>query len=236
MGNIFDQETTSSYYQVQGKDVEPGKNTPDTLLESLIPETLQGKTVLDLGAGNGRYTEILAKRGADRVIALDLSQSMTEETKARKDEQQLDNLEIVRGDFADLPIGEKKIDFVFSRFALMYTDKLAGAVESLARSLRDGGEMLFEVNVATMDNQMQSGEMNRELVPLILSHGDKSVNIKNFAYTLEEYQSAFENAGLKIVALEQFPADDLTVDPKYPNAEKFHFKYTVFKAFKADRE
>lgn len=230
LGDIYNQETSSEYYEVQGKDVEKDSlNEPDTFLVDLIPEDLEGKRVLDLGSGNARYSELLAERGAEQVIALDLSQSMSEQAATRKREKQLDNLEIIRGDIEALPIKKEKLDFVFSRFALMYSDKLSDTVKSLSESLADGGEMLVEVNVATFKDETKVAEIKKEPVPMILSLKEKEVAISNYAYSLEDYQQAFSDAGLEIEVSEIFEADDISVTPSYDNAEDLTFQYGVFK-------
>lgn len=49
---------------------------------SLLPKTLAGKQILDIGCGSGWYAEYLHKAGAN-VTALDASPTMVELTKKR---------------------------------------------------------------------------------------------------------------------------------------------------------
>jgi len=238
IGNIYDESTALDYYKVVGQDVETnGKTDGDKLLEDLIPQTLVGKNVVDLGSGNGRHSELLAQRGANKVIAIDLSQNMNEQTRARKNEKNIDQIDIVQADMDHLPLAKGKVDYIFSRFALMYASDLSKTIQTLSDALTDNGEALLEVNVMTIDDNEKETEIKKEPVPLIVSTGDKQVNIKNFAHNLQEYLEAFKKANLKIVALEQFPSEELSVNPDYTYANDIKLNYVIFKVVKTkDRE
>src|ERR1044071_4831979 len=72
------------------------------------PGTLEGKHVLDVGCGSGRYSIEAARRGAARVVGLDFAPSMLE--IARKQAQEAgvgDRCEFVQGDFGEFKAGEK---------------------------------------------------------------------------------------------------------------------------------
>jgi tRNA (mo5U34)-methyltransferase len=52
----------------------PGRNIVDWLLDiGGVPEDLTGKTVLDVGTSNGGAAFVLERRGAERVVAVDVS-------------------------------------------------------------------------------------------------------------------------------------------------------------------
>lgn len=237
MGNIYDQDTSSEYYKVVGKEVETKeKNENDKFLESLIPEDLSGKTVLDLGAGNGRHSELLAQRGADRVIALDLSQNMIDQIKARKEEKNIAQLEIVQASMDDLDFAKNEIDYIFSRFSLMYASDLPKTIQALSDMLRENGEALLEISVMTIDDAAKELEIKKGPVPLIVTASGQKVHIKNFAHDLQEHLDALEKAGLKITTMEQFPADELSVDPNFIYANDIKLNYVVFKVVKIKNE
>lgn len=52
---------------------------------------IQDRTFIDVGCGTGKYSLELARRGADRVLGLDISKNMIEVCKQRALEEQLDN-------------------------------------------------------------------------------------------------------------------------------------------------
>lgn len=233
IGDIYDKDTTAKYYETVGKNFESNeKSDAEKLLDNLIPQNLDGKIVLDLGCGNGRHSEVLCKKGAAKVVAIDLSESMIEQAKARKNERQLNQLELVRADMNKLPIVKDKFDFIFSRFSLMYSGKMEQVVKDLSDALSSGGEILVETSVVTIQDQEQQADFGKSPIPLILTIGDKRVELKNFAYTVEEYMRAFEDAGLRVEIVEQFSADDLSIAPEFENHDKIKFGYGIFKAIK----
>lgn len=233
IGNIYDKKTTGDYYETVGKNAEGKIETgAGKLLDNLIPQNLDDKIVLDLGCGNGRHSEVFCDKGAKKVVAIDLSDSMLEQAKARKNEKQLNQLKLVKADMDDLPLGKDKFDFIFSRFSLMYSGKMEQVVKNLGDALSSGGEILVETSVATIQDQEPRTDFGKSPIPLILTIGDKKVELKNFAYTLEDYMSAFEKAGLKVVIVEQFSADELLIAPEYENRNKIKFGYGIFKAIK----
>ena len=164
--------------------------------------------------------------GAERVIAYDLSESMLDQVTERKQRNHLDRLEAVQGDMENIPFGEKEIDYIFSRFSVMYASDLHGLIKRLSEILADSGEMLILANFATIqefEETIKSGA-----VPLNLQIGENSVAIKNYPNTLHDYLSAFQNAGFVVETSREFPADELSVDTDYPYANFLHFKYVVF--------
>jgi ubiquinone/menaquinone biosynthesis C-methylase UbiE len=233
IGDIYNKKTTDDYYETVGKNAdEKIKTDAERLFESLIPHDFQGKNVLDVGCGNGRHSEIFCERGANKVVAMDLSESMLEQAKVRKKEKQLNQLELVRADSDHLPVGKEKFDFIFSRFSLMYSGEIEEVVKNLSDSLSDGGEILVEVNIANMQDQKQQIDNKKKPIPLILAIDNKKVNLKNFAYSIEEYTDAFEKAGLRVKYVEQFPADELSIDKSFHAGENIEFSYGIFKLVK----
>ncbi len=51
------------------------------LIEPYVPEDLSGKTVLDLGCSSGFFSAMFKKRGAERVVAVDISDSAVREAQ-----------------------------------------------------------------------------------------------------------------------------------------------------------
>jgi len=105
-------------------------------------------------------------------------------------------------------------------------------VKNLGDALSSGGEILVETSVATIQDQEQHSDFGKNPIPLILTIGDKKVELKNFAYTLEDYMSAFEKAGLKVEIVEQFSTNELSIAPEFENRDQIKFGYGIFKAIK----
>lgn len=233
IGDIYNRDTVSKYYD--GREVYDKVDPADKLLVQLIPLRLDGQVVLDVGCGDGRHSALMYRRGPKKVIAMDLSPSMLERVQARKDKFGLERLELIQADIDHLQLDKDEVDFIFSRFSLMYSKNLGEAVRGLGEALKDGGEVVVEASVAEINDQAALKNIKDVPVPLKLQIADESVAIKNYAYTLDDYLQAFRDAGLRVEVQEQFPANDLSVAEDYAHKDAVKFDYMIFKLKKPER-
>ena len=89
--------------------------------------------ILDIGAGTGRLSVLLANRGA-RVTALDVSPKMLELVKRKNDK-----IETVVGDAENLPFKDGSFDIVTAAFLIVHLKDPAGFFDEVYRVLKDGG-------------------------------------------------------------------------------------------------
>ena len=76
--NIFDNETFfEGYKALREKDVNANIIFEYPALCSLLPD-LNGKRILDLGCGFGEHCVEYVRKGAERVVGIDISQKMLE--------------------------------------------------------------------------------------------------------------------------------------------------------------
>ncbi|CAN1266844.1 Phosphoethanolamine N-methyltransferase [Linum perenne] len=127
---------------------------------SLLPP-YEGKSVLELGAGIGRFTGEIAKK-AGQVIALDFIESVIK--KNEKINGHFDNVKFMCADVTsqDLNFSEGSIDLIFSNWLLMYlsdteVEKLA---ERMMKWLKVGGYIFFRESCFH-----QSGDSKRKYNP-----------------------------------------------------------------------
>ena len=78
----------------------------------------KNKIILEIGAGNGRFTELLLKWGA-KVIAVDFSSAINANFENHKEFIDEGSLICVRGDIFNLPILPESVDVVFCYFVLV---------------------------------------------------------------------------------------------------------------------
>ena len=97
---------------------------------------LQGKKVLDVGAGTGRLSLKFSKAGAE-VTALDVSEKMLAELK-RKNRK----ISTVVGDAESLPFEKETFDVVVASFLIVHLKDPARFFDGVYRVLKDGGLFL----------------------------------------------------------------------------------------------
>jgi len=102
---------------------------------------LKDQSILELGAGIGRFTTALAK-DAKHVTAVDLIDKFTEEN--RQNNAHLGNIDFVTSDAATLEVSQK-YDIVFSNFLLQYLDEeeCRNVVLKTISWVKDGGYAFF---------------------------------------------------------------------------------------------
>ena len=104
---------------------------------------LDGKIVLDLGCGSGRFTDVVASMGAV-VISLDQS-SAIDSAKLNFCKKKYDNILFIQGDALNLPIKKNSMDYCFSIGVLHHTPSPYKGVKEVHRVLKKKG--IFAVRV-----------------------------------------------------------------------------------------
>jgi malonyl-CoA O-methyltransferase len=116
------------------------------IIERLDLIKLQPKTILDVGAGTGVFSESLDKRYKQaRVISLDLAPRMLQQARQRKSwlARRLSTQALVCGDAEALPIADHSIDLIFSSLMLQWCSDLEHTFAEFRRVLRPGGLLMF---------------------------------------------------------------------------------------------
>jgi 2-polyprenyl-3-methyl-5-hydroxy-6-metoxy-1,4-benzoquinol methylase len=107
-----------------------------------------GLNILDLGCGTGYYAKELRRRGAARVVGVDVSEAMIRATTAQEQKAPL-GVEYVRGDAGALErLGE--FDIVAGIHLLHYgqsLEHLNGMCQSISKNLKPGGRFVgYQLN------------------------------------------------------------------------------------------
>ncbi|QQR83811.1 class I SAM-dependent methyltransferase [Candidatus Peregrinibacteria bacterium] len=94
---------------------------------------IEGKEVLDAGAGTGRLSMKMLKAGAN-VTALDVSAEMLQ-----KIQQKTGQIETVLADMEAMPFADNSFDFVFSSMAMVHLKKVDRFLDECYRIVKEGG-------------------------------------------------------------------------------------------------
>ena len=100
-----------------------------------------GSRLLDLGCGDGRITEALARERGLSVVGLDASPEMVRATVAR-------GIEAVEASANAIPLPDASFDVVFSNAALHWVDDHPAVIRHIARVLRPGGRLVARLGGA----------------------------------------------------------------------------------------
>jgi ArsR family transcriptional regulator len=121
-----------------GRHYVPGRSWQGLaeMLLSLMPPLV----VADLGAGEGWFSQLLARR-AQHVIAVDNSEKMVEFGADLARKHGLSNLEYRLGDMETLPIDDASVDLAFFSQALHHAPHPEKAIAEAYRILKPGGRI-----------------------------------------------------------------------------------------------
>jgi SAM-dependent methyltransferase len=104
-------------------------------------DDLRGETVLELGCGAGRFTEVLAASGAD-VWAVDASRAVD---AAAETVAGFENVRLAQADLFDLPFTPASFDRVLCYGVLQHTPEPRAAFLAAASQVRPGGLLAADV-------------------------------------------------------------------------------------------
>ena len=108
------------------------------VLEALTP--IEDRRVLEIACGTGRFTVMLAERGAD-IVGLDISSAMLAQGREKAQAAGVtDRIEFLRGDAARLPFPDDHFDTVFAMRFFHLADTPA---KFLAEMCRVSKEQVF---------------------------------------------------------------------------------------------
>ncbi|HEY4047777.1 MAG TPA: metalloregulator ArsR/SmtB family transcription factor [Acidobacteriaceae bacterium] len=137
-----------------GREYVPGRSwkaIAETLFELLPP-----MVIADLGAGEGAFSLLLARRG-NRVIAVDSSDKMVELGTELAQREGAGTLEYRKGDMEAVPIAEASVDLALFSQSLHHAIHPERAISEARRILKPGGR------VAVLDLVKHRFEEAREL-------------------------------------------------------------------------
>ncbi len=142
---MSDFDHVAAEYDSIGREYQESKRLPFRLhieehsMFELLPD-LAGRSVVDLACGEGIYSRKLLRRGAARVVGVDISPEMVALARQAEETEPL-GAEYVVADVATVDIGEQ-FDVALCSFLFNYArsrDQLRSLVKGVAGLLRPGG-------------------------------------------------------------------------------------------------
>jgi ubiquinone/menaquinone biosynthesis C-methylase UbiE len=139
----FDRVFDEAYLEVYGPRQDPEQAEQEALAAAGLAGLEPGAEILDCPCGFGRHSIPLARAGF-RVTGVDRSQVLLDEAQRSAREGEL---ELVQGDYRDLPLPDDRFDAVFNLFtSIGYTGREGDtqAFREFRRVLRRGGKLVVE--------------------------------------------------------------------------------------------
>jgi ubiquinone/menaquinone biosynthesis C-methylase UbiE/uncharacterized protein YbaR (Trm112 family) len=106
------------------------------------PEDINGKRVLDVGCGAGRFAEVALDAGA-KVVALDFSSAV--DACLENHRQHLSHLDVIQGDIYHLPFKPAQFDFVYCFGVLQHTPNVYASFMALPVQVKSRGSLAVDV-------------------------------------------------------------------------------------------
>lgn len=138
--NVFDNDIFfDGYSRLRERAVNANNLFEIPAFMALLPE-LEGKTVLDLGCGMGEHCLGFVRRGAARVVGVDISENMLSVAREKHSDPRIEYLNLPMERVGEL---DGPFDMVVSSLALHYVADFAGVVAAVHGLLNPGGAFVF---------------------------------------------------------------------------------------------
>lgn len=113
----------------------------EAVLSTLDRVLRKDQTVLEIGAGTGRFTLDIAPR-VNKITAVDLSGKMLEQLRRKAAALRLDNVRAACGDFMEMPALEQA-DVIVSISAIEYIRDAGALFARMGGLLKPGGQLVI---------------------------------------------------------------------------------------------
>ena len=155
MKNVYDNENFFKYYQdLRASEINANNLIENPIMKSMLP-CLKGKSILDLGCGDGNMSAYFMDNGASRVYGIDISENMiSEANKLYADENR--KFEVMK--MEDISQINEKFDIVYSSLAFHYVEDFNKLLSDIHSLLNENGVLIF-----SQENPVESASIfNRE--------------------------------------------------------------------------
>ena len=192
-------------------EIVPGVSTPGGvdsagMLDVVqIPADLTGKTVLDIGCFNGAVGFLCERRGASRVVCLDVEPDPRTNGVAQIKEFLGSRLEYVHGNLYDLTLmGLGKFDYVTCFGVLYHLRHLLLGIDMLYAATREACFVETRFSDSWLPAGMQASNVWLFDYPHVANPADDSNWVSP---TLASYQNVFESCGFTATLCRTWPPE-----------------------------
>lgn len=178
----------------------------ERLLHWVGLEETKSRKILDIGCGEGTFTHFLDRDFANgvTVVGVDNTQEMVDFASS-----EYPTIDFRCEDMNNLSLGNDSIDFVFSRFAIHYSDNLTKTLTEIARVTKPGGRFfLKDIHPFYATFYKDSFDYEQKENATFTTQGDSGVQVTHPTFTMSEYSEAFANANWTLKAIYEIYGGD----------------------------
>ena len=110
-------------------------------MATLLPQNLHGKSILCVGVGSGEELDMLFRRGAEDITAVDISNELLKRAATK-----FPTVKYHKMDMMDLAFADGSFDVVYSSLAFHYSDDWDQLLSGIYKILKKGGVLLFSTH------------------------------------------------------------------------------------------
>lgn len=207
--NVYNQEQFfTNYFKRRDRPDSPNNAIEGPVIVELLGD-INGKSILDLGCGDGSFGKELIQNGAFEYVGLEGSEKMVDAANTN-----LRNIKgkVIMDTMESYPYPEKAYDIVTSRFAIHYVSDINQLFRSVHKCLKDDGRFVFSVQHPLTTSSFlskQSGEKRESwIVDNYFIDGEREEPwidhlVVKFHRTIEQYFTALRNEGFTILDLRE---------------------------------
>jgi cyclopropane fatty-acyl-phospholipid synthase-like methyltransferase len=153
--------------------------------------------VVDLGAGNGRFSLFFAPN-VSRVVAVELTEGFSSSIRRQAETSNIDNIEVLTAP-AESFCRENFADVVFMSMLMHYldADQYRRTVANISKTLKRDGVLFFFETVSVLKDEFFvdkfSEELNADYTSLYRTPGQFIKDLGELGFRLEEFAPVFED-------------------------------------------
>lgn len=185
----------------------------ERVMLELLPDP-RGKFVLDLACGTGRYARLLNERGAQCVIAADLSFDMLDRADRRA-------AQFVQANLTHIPLTNCTFDLATCGLAVGHIENLQHVLAEVSRLLRVGGTLVY----SDFHPLGYLAGWRREFNG---SSGER-FSVRHYPHLYSDHVAACQAAGLRICDVRE-PIIGRDVSEEFPGSKKVYTRWSGWPA------
>ncbi|WP_405982854.1 class I SAM-dependent methyltransferase [Streptomyces sp. NBC_00158] len=206
--DFYDDEQVFPRYQEARAATDEGNATLEEPYVTDFAGDLRGRSVLDLGCGDGRFGASALAAGARRYHGVDGSARMLALAATRLDPGTLEKADLTTWKTAEPGVW----DVVTARMVVHYLDDLPALLDEVHRCLTPGGTLVVSVEhpvvTCAYDGDWHDGVPSEMRVRGYFDEGPRDcewlgASVRKVHRTVETYVGALAGAGLPLTALSE---------------------------------